>query len=208
MLRSFVRCWDHGSRASGLQSSLRIVNNAPYNGCLTMNPSIRLWWLVAVIVAAQESCTLCRDGSDPAWPDRNGTNQLVFVPPGDLSGLCSDVALFAIDNPQYCQEIRFVAGMCGCPPAEEHCELCPEETLPDPDRELNFSETFGLPNLSCLDFKRYLAQYTRDSHPVWERRDLGVSATAATRLRTSTTSTRIRLPRRKRSCGCHAPVTS
>ena len=77
-----------------------------------------------------------------------------------FSGNCSDVVGVAMDEPEQGASIQSEIDVCECALVEAHCELCPDEDLPDPDRVL---DTTAWADMTCRDLECCLMQYSESS---------------------------------------------
>jgi hypothetical protein len=98
----------------------------------------------------ESSCSLCPDGSSVALPEEDLRVLLgasASIRGSDLRGIeltCRVVEAAALtfeEDSQDCRDVRFVAGVCGCPPIENACDFCPGEDLVYPDREMRIAVT-------------------------------------------------------------------
>lgn len=80
------------------------------------------------LVAAQESCMICQDGSSVATPEKR-VNTLEASGPGQwITQTCAEMELEAANNPEHwCSYYHYYGNLCGC-------TLCQDGSLaPNPD---------------------------------------------------------------------------
>jgi hypothetical protein len=92
---------------------------------------------------------MCPDGSPVTLPDEDLSVLLeaASISGTDLGGValtCRVVEAAARsfeEDSQECQDVRFIAGACGCPRIENACDFCPGEDVAFPDKEVRIAAT-------------------------------------------------------------------
>jgi hypothetical protein len=107
-----------------------------------------------------DPCTLCPFGDSVGFPNKTAGY--------GLNETCADVDAFARElyasESAECQAVRFVSGICGCPPQEDNiCRFCSGEDIPTPEYVVQSLAQFGLPAMSCQDIGLFVTQYTHDA---------------------------------------------
>jgi hypothetical protein len=107
------------------------------------------------------TCTLCPFGDSVGFPNKTAGY--------GLNGTCADVdassrEMFASESVE-CRGVRFVSGICGCPPLEDDnvCPFCEGGDIPTPEYVVQSLVRFGLPPMSCQDIGLFVTQYTQDA---------------------------------------------
>jgi hypothetical protein len=94
-------------------------------------------------------CTICLDGSSVTLPDYDLKvllgGQSASIRGSNLSGIgltCRVVEAAALsfeEDTQDCRDVRYIAGVCGCPSVDNACDFCPGEDVLYPDREVRIA---------------------------------------------------------------------
>jgi hypothetical protein len=110
----------------------------------------------------ESPCSLCPDGSPVTLPDAD-LSVLLGASEGirgsDLGGIkltCQVVEAYVLsfeEESQQCQDVRFIAGVCGCPPIKNFCDFCLGEDVLYPDKEVQIATTVlsVVPTCSQID---------------------------------------------------------
>jgi len=128
-----------------------------------------------------EPCTLCPDGRELDFPDKNVSSFLQYYaedwPSIDwvgFTGTCSEIdqdsqRLLTVNSSE-CQAVQSVSGLCGCPERENACNIeC--SIYGNPERIVNAPE-YGIPKMSCYDLALHATQFTSDSQDCSNMADL------------------------------------
>jgi hypothetical protein len=107
------------------------------------------------------TCPMCRDGRDVPWP--NQTIELLKDFFGGLVPTCEIFESFVAsyeDTSEKCSEMQIFGSYCGCPAIEDHCELCPGESLLEEYRNTSFYEMKAYIGVTgtCEDAVDYLVK--------------------------------------------------
>jgi hypothetical protein len=98
----------------------------------------------------ESPCSLCPDRSPVTLPDEDMSVLLgvsASLRGSDLGGIeltCRVVEAFVMsieEESRECQDVRSIAGVCGCPPIENPCDFCPGEDVLYPDKEVQIAFT-------------------------------------------------------------------
>lgn len=143
------------------------------------------------------SCSLCADGSVPAFLDKDVShflqdivaiygheleddvkNAVVAAVGNNVTLSCGFVdTMMRTGNFNVCQAsdeinalVRYGSGVCGCPPLfEDHCQLCPGEEIPFPDAHFpSPGITFGFGQYTCEEAKNGLTQAKSTDQLCWQ----------------------------------------
>lgn len=122
--------------------------------------------------ATSETCTLCRDGSEPLNLEKDLSEKLLklFGTSGTCQSLADSLKIATKGNSETCRAAQTnFGGLCGCPPVENYCVLCPnDKRIPEPDTVIEHIERdYGL-TVTCQNFTEYLNQIPADDRLCWE----------------------------------------
>jgi hypothetical protein len=121
--------------------------------------------------SVESPCSICIDGSPAALPDVDlsalleGTISLG----SDLGGIkptCRviEAAVRSVEKgSQECQDVRYLAGACGCPPIENACDFCPGEDVDFPDKEVQIVAKAYDVVPTCGQIDAVLTQFEKSS---------------------------------------------
>jgi hypothetical protein len=109
----------------------------------------------------ENHCSLCRDGSNVPWP--NQPIELLKDFFGGLVPTCDVFESFVAsydDGSEKCSEMQIFGSYCGCPSIDDHCELCPGESLTEQFRITEFKEMKAYIGVTgtCGDAEDYLVK--------------------------------------------------
>jgi len=100
-------------------------------------------------------CTLCPGGETVGFPDKR------IEYPGFNSSSCQEIDAMArssdLTSPR-CSSVRFVSGICGCPPVQPACVFCGGRDVPKPEYVVQTIQKAGFPPMSCEDMGLFTTQ--------------------------------------------------
>jgi hypothetical protein len=121
--------------------------------------------------SVESPCSMCPDGSPVTLPDEDLSVLLegAISRGADLGGIeptCrvieAAVRSFEEDS-QACQDVRYLAGACGCRPIENACDFCTGEDVAFPDKEVPIAATVTDIVPTCNQIDALLTQFEKTS---------------------------------------------
>ena len=134
--------------------------------------------------------SLCPDGSEPAFPDKDltflmetgvsSTNPAISYGAdelGDKPLTCSfldQLAKAGLVQPSEVtgtEDLRVVAGFCGCPPVANACSFCPSNDITKPDRVFPLTQVVFDIMATCDQVDEMLSQYENTDLRCWSSKN-------------------------------------